>query len=99
MSWNVSLECRECGSTLEELNITFNYSRFYRMYLDEGCGLRILDGKPAHRTIDLLQFAVNGLGTGGEEIPVSTTAENAGDALAILLGWAKRHPRAWWRVM
>ncbi len=46
-----------------EINITYNYSQWFREALDTEQGIRWLYGQPARRTIERLQSAVNTLGT------------------------------------
>ena len=99
------------GSGEAELNITYNYSWFYYMLLDKKEGLRWLNGKTATDTIERLEKAVDKLGivkyeatrkVNGRHILETDywapTPGNAGYALNILLGWAKKHPAAVWEV-
>lgn len=50
------------GSSQAELNITYNYSWFYYLLLDEKNGLRWLYGKQAKDCIERLRTAVGKLG-------------------------------------
>ncbi len=83
------------GGTLDaELNITYNYSRFYYQVLDRKRGLRCLNGRKAYRCIKKLERAVDALGTRAADDYWLDTPGNAGRALQTLLHWAKAHPKA-----
>lgn len=114
MSWDVSLvehgkklcvEKVEAGGTYciggsdkAELNITYNYSKFYYKYLNTEEGLKWLDGKKAKKCIASLKKAVDILGTYEDEDYWKPTPGNAGKALSILLTWAEKYPEATFKV-
>ena len=80
----------ECDEA--DLNITYNYSKFYHEHLDKEEGLRWLNGKIASDCIERLEAAVKALGTERDGDYWKPTAGNAGHALNILLSWAKQNP-------
>lgn len=84
------------GITEAELNITYNYSRFYHWFLDDEQGIRWLYGKKAKDTVDKLEAAIKKLGIRQYEDYWAPTPGNAGYALSILLEWAKQHIEAVW---
>ena len=88
-----------CMNGLEraELNVTYNYSRFFHEFLDAKKGIRWLYGKKAKDCIKRLEKAVKELGTDQFTDYWAPTHGNAGYALAILLRWAKQHPDAVFR--
>lgn len=83
------------GTDQAELNITYNYSPFFRDTIDPELGIRWLYGRQAKDCIDRLKFAVTKLGTERSEDYWSKTAGNAGHALSILLSWAEQHPEGY----
>lgn len=85
------------GTTVADLNVTYNYSSFYYAHLSEH-GLRSLDGRLACDCIPELEKAVKALGTEQDPDYWAKTAGNAGYALNILLGWARQYPNARFRV-
>jgi len=86
------------GTTDAELNITYNYSEFYREYLDEKQGLKFLNGKRAGDVMERLRIAVNILGIVRDSNYWKSTPGNAGYALIILLKWAEQYPEAVFKV-
>lgn len=78
------------GTTDADLNVTYNYSRFF--------SFRDLHGKTAEETIPTLEKAVEELGTERDENYWASTPGNAGYTCSILLAWAKQHPTATWDV-
>lgn len=86
------------GCTDATLNITYNYSPFYYKYLSYTKGLRWLHDKNAKDCIETLESAVQTLGTVRDDDYWAETPGNAGYALSILLGWAKEHPDAKFKV-
>lgn len=87
------------GSSEAELNITYNYGECYKLVFDDYGGLRdLLDGKRASDMLPILTRAVDRLGTRQYQDYWAPTPGNAGHALNILLGWAREHPRAIFRV-
>jgi hypothetical protein len=84
------------GSTTAELNVTYNYSRFFRQVFPEG--LNWLYGKTGAETIKPLERAIAELGTEQDFDYWASTPGNAGHALSILLGWAKANPGAVWEI-
>ena len=85
------------GSTEADLNVTYNYAPFFWEHLGEG-GLKSLDGKLAKDTIEVIEKAVQALGTERDNDYWKATAGNAGFALNILLSWAKLFPDGEWHV-
>jgi len=83
------------GTTLAELNITYNYSKFYYLHIDKELGIRWLYGRKAKTCTDRLKFAVTALGTSRDQDYWKPTAGNAGHALSILLEWSKNNPEAY----
>jgi len=86
------------GTEDASLNITYNYSKHYRNWLDAKDGLEWLHGKTAKSTIKQLEIAVHNLGIDQSEDYWEPSTGNAGYALSILLSWAKEHPNAKWVV-
>lgn len=84
------------GTTEAELNITYNYGKYYWLCFEGG--LRWLHGKQAGVTIERLERAVRLLGTTQDFDYWKPTPGNCGHALNILLGWARLHPNAVWEV-
>jgi hypothetical protein len=78
-----------------ELNVTYNYSGSYRQ---ADFSLRDLHDKKAADTVSKLESVVSQLGTERDSDYWAATDGNAGYAASILLGWAKQHPEATWRV-
>ena len=76
------------------LNVTYNYGKFFRKYLDEENGIRWLYGKKAKDCIKRLEAAVVTLGTEQDSNYWKATPGNAGYALYVLLTWAKKWPSA-----
>jgi hypothetical protein len=96
------------GTPTAELNVTYNYSRYYKrtfsyiLFLEgrevSDAGIRWLDGKPAGETTSVLEQAVSILGTDQSDDYWEATEGNAGHALSILLDWATQHPEATFEV-
>ena len=86
------------GNSYADLNVTYNYSKFYYQSLDIKGGLGWLNGRKAKDCIPALEKAVLELGTVRDEIYYKATPGNAGAALNILLGWAHLHPEAIFQV-
>lgn len=86
------------GSSECELNITYNYSRFYYETLDSEDGLRALNNQRAGDWIERLESAVAVLGTDRDDDYWKASAGNAGAALARLLAWARAYPEGIWSV-
>lgn len=101
----VKVEAHEEGGThalggipCAELNITYNYSpRFCEAW--DGLGLKeALHGKKAADVTALLERGVQKLGDALGDDYWKATPGNAGHALAVLLGWARQHPEAVFRI-
>lgn len=87
------------GSEEASLNITYNYSFFYYHFLDHKEGLNWLNGKLAKDCISRLDVASELLCQGpAHDDYWAATPANAGKALAILLGWARKYPEAKFEV-
>jgi hypothetical protein len=82
------------GTTDAEINITYNYSKYFREEIDTYNGIRWLYGKPAHECITILENAIEKLGTKKDSDYWKSTPGNAGNILHVLLGWAKQYPGA-----
>ena len=86
------------GIAKASLNVTYNYSPFYRCFLDKDYGIRWLYGKTGEQSIPRLEHAIKKLHPlGGDrrfENYWAPTPGNASYALQILLSWAKQHPTA-----
>lgn len=85
------------GIAQAELNITYNYAKDMWRTLGEG-GVASLHGKRAGDVIEILAAAVETLGTEQDQDYWAATPGNAGYALSILLGWARRYPEAVFEV-
>lgn len=86
------------GTEDAELNVTWNYGKFYHQWFDKEKGLKWLDNKMAKETIPRLEAAIKFLGKKPSTSYWDANPGNAGYALSILLEWAKQHPRAKWVV-
>lgn len=80
------------GKEDADINITYNYSRFFKEHLDPKLGICWLYNKRAKDVIPKLEVAVKQLGTSTDPDYWKATAGNAGHALNVLLSWAKMHP-------
>jgi hypothetical protein len=114
MSYDVSLEkrCRPVevdkfceggtyavgGIDTAELNITYNYGKWYWKCFDTKKGLMFLNNKKAKDCIRKLEKAVKFLGTKRHSDYWKPTKGNCGYALNILLKWAKDNPDAIFKV-
>jgi len=86
------------GSPVAELNVTYNYSKFYYLYLNQEEGLKWLHGKEAKDTIKALEQAVSKM-TGEPSQDYWDSCEgNARIPLVRFLGWAKQYPEAKWVI-
>ena len=81
------------GTSDAEMDITFNYNKFYRDALHPD-GLDYLHGKTGKQAIPLLKKAIRILGTEQHYDYWASTPGNAGHALSTLLTWAEQHPQA-----
>jgi len=77
-----------------ELNVTYNYSKFYYQTLNKEEGIRWLNGKKAKEVQAALSLAIHKLGTVQHPDYWRSTRGNAGYALSILLKWAELYPEA-----
>ena len=82
------------GTTGADLNVTYNYSKFYYAYLDTVLGIRWLYGTKGSDCLERLESAIAVLGTERSSDYWEATPGNAGYALSILRDWAKLHPGA-----
>lgn len=82
------------GCSYAELNITYNYSYFFRKEIDDTDGIRWLYGKTGATCIPVLTEAIQNLGSIKHDDYWVPTPGNAGHALSILLEWATRYPEA-----
>jgi hypothetical protein len=73
-------------------NITYNYSWFYRQFIDKKEGISWLDGKTGKGCLERLKRAIAALGTDRYDDYWAPTPGNAGHALSILVTWAEQHP-------
>lgn len=86
------------GSKEADMSLTYNYAQFYFQEIDKEHGLRWIHEKKAKDTVERLKKAVKALGTKQTGDYWEVTKGNAGHALNVLLGWAKQHPEATWRI-
>jgi len=83
------------GGTYDtELNITYNYSWYYYLFLDKEKGIRWLYGKKGKDCIEKLNQAIEPF---KEELPYehdywANTPGNCVKPLRILLSWAEQFP-------
>jgi len=82
------------GTTDAIIDITYNYSLYFREEIDHIIGIRWLYGKHSYECVDVLEAAVEKLGTKRDVDYWILTPGNAGHVLYILLKWAKQHPNA-----
>lgn len=82
------------GTTSAMMDITYNYSKFYRDMIDGELGIRWLYDKHGYDCIDVLEYAVSILGVYRDDDYWEPTSGNAGWALSILLKWAEQNPDA-----
>jgi len=80
------------GTTEAWLNITYNYSSFFRTAINEEKGVRFLYGKSVKECIPILEKAIHQLGTKVSDNYWEATAGNAGKALFDLLELCKMFP-------
>lgn len=85
------------GNKEAHLNITYNYSRLFKLHL---CleGLSYLDQKKGEEVIVILTRAVGLLGVKTDPDYWKPTLGNAGHTLNILLQWARWFPEYIFRV-
>ena len=86
------------GTPMANMSVTWNYRPFYYESLDPTEGFRWLNGKTAADTVTRLENAIAKLGTLCHSNYWAATPGNAGHTIAVLLGWAKQHPTAMWKV-
>jgi len=86
------------GSNEATMSLTWNYSKYYYQYIDAEEGLRWINGKTAKETLERLITAKNILIDDPSDNYWAETPGNAGHALAVLVSWAKQHPKGIWRV-
>ena len=86
------------GRVEASMLVTYNYSDHYRACLDSEKRLMCLHEKKAKDTIKQLEIAIRLLGTNRDKDYWKPTPGNAGYILSVLLGWAKLHPEAVWKV-
>lgn len=84
------------GSNDAYLNITYNYSKLFKIFHPEG--IRYLDGKTGDECILMLSRGVDALGVDQDEDYWKATPGNAGHALNVLLRWAKWFPNYVFKV-
>jgi len=83
------------GGTAEAwLNIPYNYSDFFRQYIDPEKGIRMLYGKKAKDCVPILVNAIDQLGTNSDPDYWAATPGNAGAALANLLALCRAAPES-----
>lgn len=84
------------GTTRLHINITYNYSRFYKRILGQE-GIRLIYGQLAVDTIPLLEQCVSQLGDDVTDNYWDPTEGNAKAALLQLLALAKMRPDGRWK--
>lgn len=82
------------GTTDAVIDITYNYVKYFNETIHKRDGIRWLYGKRAHECKDVLEAAVEKLGTKRDVDYWNPTPGNAGDVLYVLLKWAREHPYA-----
>lgn len=82
------------GSETADINITYNYSRYFSDTIDEEEGIRWIYGRKLSEIEDVLEHSVKVLGTYRDEDYWLPTPGNAGAIIEILLRWAKDNPEA-----
>ena len=85
------------GTTCLSLNITYNYSKYFRQYIDEEDGIRSLYGKTAAETIPILKEAIDNLDNDVSDNYWDATEGNAKRALIKLLAIAQLRPDGVWK--
>ena len=78
------------------LNITDNYSKFYRKVIDEEKGIRFIYGKTGAESIPILEKAIDRLNDDADEDYWKATEGNAKRALYGLLTFARLRPDGIW---
>lgn len=68
MSWDIDLIDTETGESVEEFNITWNYSPYYYEHLDSEKGIRAIYEVSIDEAIRLLTSAIQGIATSGMDI-------------------------------
>lgn len=86
------------GTTDMELNITYNYSKFYYETIDAEEGLRKLNGMTAAESIPLLKAAIEKLGDDTNPDYWASTEGNAKIPLTQLLAFAQMRPDGVWEI-
>jgi len=86
------------GTESAELNITYNYSKWYYQHICPLRGLRCLDGVAGAQAIPVLENAISELNTDQADFYWEPTEGNARHALTILLKWAQGNPDARFEV-
>ena len=91
------------GTRSAEMDVTYNYSKVYSEFpspIEEGArfNLRDFSGMSALASIPILDDMINVLGNEPDDDYWKPTNGNAGNALAIMLYWARLHPYAVWSV-
>ncbi len=84
------------GTTEMWLNITYNYSKFYRKVIDEEKGIRFIYGKTGAESIPILEKAIDRLNDDADEDYWKATEGNAKRALYGLLTFARLRPDGIW---
>lgn len=84
------------GTTLCELNVTYNYARHFHPLGEHG--LRSLDGKPAAETLPALDALIGMLANDADDDYWAPTEGNAKRALCALRSLARLRPDGVWRV-
>ena len=85
------------GGTAEAwLNITYNYSPFYRRYIDEEQGIRKIYGMSGAESIPILEKAISAMGDETDPDYWKPTEGNAKRPLQQLVAMAKMRPDGIW---
>lgn len=85
------------GTDTAELNVTYNYSRFFYRVLGEG-GLRGLHGKPARETLPLIEQGIKRLKGDASEDYWEATEGNARKALEQMKAMSLALPECVWEI-
>ncbi len=86
------------GTTELSLNITYNYGKIYREFIDPEDGLEWINNRTALETLPKLEAAYNNMKNDVDSDYWKATEGNAKRALAGLITFAKMRPDGIWNV-
>lgn len=85
------------GTRYAELNVTYNYSKYYYALIDADRGIRAIYGMTGAESIPILQKAADALKNDVDDDYWAGTEGNAKAALLQLIALAKMRPDGVWR--